>query len=203
MKTLFLLVLICISILVACNSHTYSESANDTEVVNTTIDNHDVNLKAQNEYEDGSYCALVEYFNPHTGKSSEYTLKVEIENDELTIIHWPNGGWLDDSHFTPPDISDGEASFISDADYEYDVHILDNQTNCNPSTTQSNSRNFEISICPKCGNEKLPTDKYCDNCKAEICPRCGGDKFPTDDLCDECQEKQNLLESHDKTKEDE
>jgi hypothetical protein len=40
------------------------------------------------------------------------------------VIHFPNGGWLDDSHFDPPDISEGSASFTSDRGYEYDVQIL-------------------------------------------------------------------------------
>jgi hypothetical protein len=65
-----------------------------------------------NEF-DGDYCASVHYYNPNTGTESDYTLHVEIEDDLLTVIHFPNGGWLDDSHFSPPDISTGEASFTS------------------------------------------------------------------------------------------
>ena len=78
-------------------------------------------------YVDGTYCAEVDYYNSNTGTSSTYTLEVEIENNELTVIHWPNGGWLDDSHFTPTDISSGEASFTSDRGIEYKVRIIGNE----------------------------------------------------------------------------
>lgn len=85
-------------------------------------------------YTDGTYCAEVEYYNPNTGTRSTYTLEVEIENDELTVIHWPNGGWLDDSHFTPTDISSGEASFTSDRGIEYTVRIIGNEGDYTPDT---------------------------------------------------------------------
>lgn len=81
-------------------------------------------------YVDGTYCAEVDYYNSNTGTSSTYTLEVEIENNELTVIHWPNGGWLDDSHFTPTDISTGEASFTSDRGIEYTVRIVGNAGDC-------------------------------------------------------------------------
>lgn len=82
-------------------------------------------------YEDGAYCGQIDYYNPNTGTRSTYTLEVEIENNELTVIHWPNGGWLDDSHFTPIDISTGEASFTSDKEIEYTVRIIGKSGECN------------------------------------------------------------------------
>lgn len=78
-------------------------------------------------YVDGTYCAEVDYYNSETGTRSTYTLEVEIENNELTVIHWPKAGWLDDSHFTPTDISSGEASFSSDRRIEYTVRIIGNE----------------------------------------------------------------------------
>ena len=80
---------------------------------------------AAGEYSDGTYRAEIDYYNSETGTSSTYTLDIEVENGELTTIHWPNDGWLDESHFSPPDISDGTASFESDSGYEYEVRILD------------------------------------------------------------------------------
>lgn len=74
---------------------------------------------------DGTYDAEIDYYNPETGTRSTYTLEVEVENGELTVIHWPNGGWLDSSHFYPPDITSGYASFESDEGYEYEVRLLD------------------------------------------------------------------------------
>jgi hypothetical protein len=85
---------------------------------------------SEDGYEDGTYCAEIEYYYSETGTNSTYTLEVEIENNELTVIHWPNGGWLDSSHFTPPDISDGEASFTSDQGVDYNVKIIGNGGNC-------------------------------------------------------------------------
>ncbi len=81
-------------------------------------------------YEDGTYCAEIDYYYSETGTNSTYTLEVEIENNELTVIHWPNGGWLDDSHFLPPDISDGIASFTSDRGVDYTVKIIGQEGDC-------------------------------------------------------------------------
>lgn len=77
------------------------------------------------EYPDGEYCAEIDYYNPDTGTSSTYNLSVEIENGELVKIEWSNGGWLDDSHFSPPDITDGTASFEDDRGREFEVKLLE------------------------------------------------------------------------------
>lgn len=61
--------------------------------------------------EDGTYCAEVEYYNPETGTESTYTLPVEVEDDMVVKLSFPNGGWLDDTHFEPEYIEDGEAKF--------------------------------------------------------------------------------------------
>lgn len=81
-------------------------------------------------YEDGVYCAEVGYYNPNTGTNSTYTLEVEIQDNELTIIHWPNGGWLDSSHFSPPIISSGEARFTSDSNAKFKVRIIGDTDKC-------------------------------------------------------------------------
>lgn len=79
------------------------------------------------EYEDGAYCATVDYYNPNTGNSNSYVLNIEIESDELITIYWPNGGWLDESHFSSEDISNGSCTFTSDKGYEYTVTIIGEQ----------------------------------------------------------------------------
>ena len=38
-------------------------------------------------YPDGTYCADVDAYNPNTGKSSNYTLNVEIEEYDLITIY--------------------------------------------------------------------------------------------------------------------
>lgn len=108
-------------------------------------------------YVDGDYYAEVKYYNPKTGKRSTYTLKVEVKNDKLVKIYWSNGGWLDDSHFTPPDISSGIAFFTSDRDYRYVVTILEDVE-----VEEDDDR-----ICSLCGSRKYSIDDYCDDCQEE------------------------------------
>ncbi|WP_448103619.1 hypothetical protein [Pedobacter panaciterrae] len=81
-------------------------------------------------YADGTYCAEVEYYYSKTGTRSTYTLSVEIEDNQLIRIDWPNGGWLDDTHFNPPDIEDGTAEFTSDVGVDYTVTILGEDGYC-------------------------------------------------------------------------
>ena len=84
----------------------------------------DVDNTPAPKYPDGTYCASINYDNPNTGTSSTYTLNVEVVNNQLTQINWNNGGWLDNSHFNPPELSeDGYCMFRSDRGYEYHVHI--------------------------------------------------------------------------------
>ena len=78
----------------------------------------------QHLFKDGTYDAEVEYHNPNTGTHSSYDLPVDIEDNMVVKIHWPAGGWLDDSHFDPAELDgDGNAEFISDRGYTYEVHI--------------------------------------------------------------------------------
>lgn len=72
----------------------------------------------------GIHYAEVDYYNPKTGKHSEYTLKVLVEDEELTKIYWENGGWLDESHFKAPNISDGTATFTDDRGRKFEVELL-------------------------------------------------------------------------------
>jgi len=83
-----------------------------------------------NNYADGNYCAEVKYYNPNTGTRSAYILQVEVKNNKLMVIRFSNGGWLDDSHFTPPTIKDGKAMFVSDRNYRYEIKLL-NKGKCN------------------------------------------------------------------------
>jgi len=73
---------------------------------------------------DGDYYTEVKYHNPRTGTHSTYTLRVRIKDNKLVTIYFPNGGWLDDTHFTPPDISTGKAKFTNDRNYHYEVSII-------------------------------------------------------------------------------
>src|SRR5688572_17659213 len=61
--------------------------------------------ESEDGYEDGTRSATVNYYNPRTGTRSTYTLDVDVEDNEVTKIHWPNGGYTDESHFSSEDIS--------------------------------------------------------------------------------------------------
>jgi hypothetical protein len=118
---LTLYLILCISYIQCKNSSNNSDT--ETEYYSET-----------DEYSDGTYCADVEYYYSETGTRSNYTLLVEIENNELVKINWPNGGWLDDSHFSPPSIESGSANFTSDKGVEYKVTILGEENDCDITT---------------------------------------------------------------------
>lgn len=123
----------CIYLFISCKSEVNKRNYvhSNEENVNSFYEKSEQQTISQDEedddgyeYKDGIYCASVEYYNPNTGTSNTYTLNIEVENDNLVTIHWPNGGWLDESHFISEDISSGACSFTSDKGYEYIVTIL-------------------------------------------------------------------------------
>jgi hypothetical protein len=102
-------------------------------------------LQVTSNYSDGRYCADIIYYNPNTQRQSEYTLNVEVENGKLTKILWSNGGWLDVSHFTPPNVSaSGDCSFTSDKGYQYTVSITGSEcmTTDNPKAIEGREGNL-------------------------------------------------------------
>lgn len=121
-------------------------------------------------YSDGTYCAEVEYYNPNTGTRSTYESDVEVEDGYLVQIDWPNGGWLDETHFSSEDISSGECSFTSDRGYEYTVTLGKKGGGCyggNSLQSQVNE-DTENTTCPNCGDEKDEYDDYCYSCQRKI-----------------------------------
>jgi hypothetical protein len=75
-------------------------------------------------FEDGTYCADVNYYNPNTGTSNDYTLEVEVSGNEVTQINFGNGGWLDSDHMTPETLDEnGECTITSEKNYEYSIKI--------------------------------------------------------------------------------
>ncbi|MFK7000750.1 hypothetical protein [Flavobacterium oreochromis] len=73
---------------------------------------------------DGEHWASVSYYNSNTGYSKTYKLKVEVEENKLVCVYFKNG-YLDESHFTPPEIINGEASFEDDRGREFDITLLE------------------------------------------------------------------------------
>ena len=96
-----------------------SSAAKDTEEIEYAIEG-----QTADGFEDGTYCADVTYDNPNTGTSSDYTLEVDVQGNQVTQINWGNGGWMDEDYFNAEDIDeDGNCSFTSDKGYDYTVHI--------------------------------------------------------------------------------
>lgn len=118
MKKIVILALISSVILFSCKKEINYSNLESEDIESVEFDpqmmsistNEDVQIyhEATGEYPDGTYCAEVEYYNPNTGARNTYDLDVEVEEGDLTVINWPNGGWLDDTHFSPENISAGE-----------------------------------------------------------------------------------------------
>jgi len=76
-------------------------------------------------FEDGTYQATIDYFNPDTNYSATYTLPAEVEDCEITSIDFNNGGYLADYHFGfPAELDDnGNAEIHSDRGQDYTIHL--------------------------------------------------------------------------------
>ncbi len=183
------IVYLLIILLFSCTDSSFSDTNNESE---TKFDTE--------EYGDGTWCADVEYYNSNTGTRNTYTLDVEVENGELAQINWPNGGWLDESHFSPVDISDGECSFTSDKGYEYSITLTSKGGGCGSSDGFRMQNEIEEDIaditCPVCGAEKETYESECYRCKQkkETCPKCYGFKMEWNELCDDCQDDERKSE---------
>jgi len=98
--------------------HSCKKSSNESE--NTDEESSFIS----DSYPDGTYCADIDYYNPDTGTRSTYTLNVEVESHEVTVIQWSNGGWLDSTHFNPEELdSSGYCSFTTFDGNQYNIQI--------------------------------------------------------------------------------
>lgn len=92
-------------------------------------------------YEDGTYCADVTYYNPNTGTSNDYTFEVKVSNNDVILIDFGNGGYLDRRHMDTETLNEnGECKITSDRNYEYSIHITGRNCghtdNINPETDE-------------------------------------------------------------------
>ncbi len=100
-----------------------SSSSNNSSG-NNEIDEEECYEEESRRIEDGTYSADVEYYNPDTGYSSNYTLDVEVQDGCVVEIEFPNGGYLDDSHIDPTELDeDGNCTVYDDEGREYVIHI--------------------------------------------------------------------------------
>lgn len=198
-KTYLVILILTISLIFSCKK----SNENDINTETNEVENFNNDEENQEAYPDGTYCAEVEYYNPNTGTRNTYTLNVEVENNEVTIIHWPNGGWLDDSHFDSEELDDnGYCSFTSDKGYEYEVKITGSPCSYTDDYKARNDLEDETAAisCPKCGGDKESYEDICYSCKSKqkdveehTCKRCGEhDSFmwSGDELCSDCKRKE-------------
>lgn len=144
----------------------------------------DVEFMGDRAYSDGTYCAEVDYYYPITNTQATYTLEVEIENDELVKIDFPNGGWLDESHFDAPDISSGNADFESDRGAEYSVQIIGDGGCGYSSSDYPDEDAFEAQL------EEESAKKEEEETRKHTCPRCGSiEYYLYGDLCSSCKQE--------------
>lgn len=103
------------------NSSSSSNQKSSTSYKSSSQSNEE--SQSDGKYEDGTYCADVEYYNGNTGTQSNYQIEVEVESGSVTEIDFPQG-YLDDSHFSSGgELDDGETEIESDKGYTYSVKI--------------------------------------------------------------------------------
>lgn len=120
MKSRYKLGLILLIILSIVTYLVYSKQKDTQAEIVYTIEG-----QTADGFEDGTYCADVTYDNPNTGTSSDYTLEVEVQGNQVTQINWGNGGWLDEDHFYAGELDEnGSCSFSSDKGYDYTVSLI-------------------------------------------------------------------------------
>jgi len=56
-----------------------------------TPTNNNTSVNYYNNFEDGNYYAIVNYYNPNTLTNNSYKLVVTVENDNVTKIHFDDG----------------------------------------------------------------------------------------------------------------
>ena len=129
-----------------------------TVSINSCKENNDSET-TENNISDGKYCAKIKYYNPNSGTNKTYKLFVEVENNLLTKIYWPNGGWLDESHFTPKEIIDDHVFIESDNGYEYNIQIGFDENECEICYTEIEENRKNDSIKAELEIEKLELER--------------------------------------------
>ena len=191
MKKLHLVFLLMGFLIVqSCKNNDYSseEISNENytydEVVNEDVDS----------YNDNTYCADVEYYNPDTGFRNNYTLNVDVENNEVVKIHF-SSGWLDSSEFSSEALdSNGFCSITCYDGRQFDIQITGSECSF-PDEDEIQyvmEDESEDLICPDCGNEKPEFERTCQKCtdkRDNICSRCGGfEYYVMGGLCSNCKD---------------
>ena len=98
--------------------------------------------KARRVYENGSYCAIIKYYNPDTKTNSACNLLVEVENNELVQIYSCDCNWKNKSQLVATKLDEtGSATFESNKSNEFTITIHDKNS--------LRSKKFQCDICGK------------------------------------------------------
>ena len=145
-------------------------------------------------YPDDTYCADVDYYNPDTGFINDYTLNIEVEDNEVVRINFSRG-WLDDSEFSSEELDeDGYCEITLYDGREFEIQITGTECSFDDGYEIENDIQEEITdrTCPRCGSSKSEYDDYCDDCTdllENTCSRCGAyEYYVNGGLCSRCKE---------------
>lgn len=134
MNRLFILIFIStLCVIYSCSEKTdkveNSTSKATYEDLDANADNQDESEENSVEgsgckYDDGTYSASVDYYNPVTGYSATYNLDVEVQECQIVQINFPNDGYLDEDHISYADIDEnGEATVLGEEGKTYNITI--------------------------------------------------------------------------------
>lgn len=122
--------LICLSCHSGSGQNSAYEPTSSTSGSSTSYSGEDEIEESDNGYEepevlsDGTYSATVDYYNENTGYSATYVLDVEVEDGQVTVIYFPNDGYLDDDHIDPSELDENNYAEIAGEDGKsYQVQI--------------------------------------------------------------------------------
>lgn len=89
MKKFLLALILC-----ACSYSVYSQNQIPLPSFNYTPLDRQGNVIKTSVLDDGRYKASVLYYNERTGTKSKYSLQVYVDDDRITKIYFPNGGYI-------------------------------------------------------------------------------------------------------------
>jgi hypothetical protein len=121
-----------ILILTGCKNDRYSSSYSkdgkryhsDKSSPNSEVDYSHEEPEVFEGFENGAYTATVDYYNSKTGYRATYTLDVDIEDNEVTVIYFPKGGYIDDDNIWSEELDeDGYAEVEGEGGKFYEVQI--------------------------------------------------------------------------------
>ncbi len=121
--------------------------------------------QSENGFEEGKYCAKVDYYNPKTGTSNSYKLNVDVRDNKVVKIYFGNGGYLDSDHMTPKTLDEnGKCKIYSDKNYEYSIEITGSECSFTDNVSSEIDGDTPIFTFLQCANTIGMSQKEIDFC---------------------------------------